>query len=152
MPAPRGGARMLRGRDANVTLLFTPFYADAERAMLEIYHAIAKRVDRVRWLFWVLAIGAGIGFVVGVFVTPGTAYFLGALIVLLWSLLMIAMAQSFAQPAPVVDPESGLLERIKVRCWRAYLRLLAIATTGLCVFVLFLSIRAIALIARETMG
>lgn len=120
--------------------------------MLEKYHAIAKRIHRLRGLLWMLAIGACIAFAVGLLVSSGTAVFLGALVVLLWSMMMLALAQSFAQPVPVVDPQAGLFVRIKARCWRGYLWLLAIATTALGVFVIFLSIRAVTLIFRETTG
>ncbi len=106
----------------------------------------------MRPLLWALAIGAFLAIGVGLFTTTGTAFFLGALVVLLWSLLMIATAQSFAHPAPAVDPAAGMLARLKARCWRGYLRVLAIVTTVLFAFVVYVSIRAVALIARGTVG
>lgn len=118
--------------------------------MLDAFHAIAKPVYRARRLLWVLVLSACIAFGAAVFVTSGTALFLGALVVLLWSLLMLAMAQSFVQPLPVVDPRASWFARAKARCWRGYLWLLAVATTLLCVFVVYLSIRAIVLIVRDT--
>lgn len=120
--------------------------------MLERYHAVARHVDRVRWLLHVLAAGACVAFVAGLFVTPGTTYFLGALVVLLWSLLMLALAQSFARPAPPVDPAAGLLRRLKVRFRRGYLRFLAVATTVLGLLVVYVTIRAVGLLARNVSG
>lgn len=120
--------------------------------MLDTYHRLATLVHRVRWLLWTLAIGACVAFGIGLFRTPGSAYFLGALVVLMWSLLMLAMAQSFAQPAPVVEAQDGWLARLKARFWRGYLWLLAIATTVLGAFVVFISIRAITIIARGSGG
>lgn len=120
--------------------------------MLETYHAIAKRIHRVRWLLWTLVVGSLLGFGAAVFMTSGTAFFLGALVVLLWSLLMLATAQSFVQPVPAVDPSAGWFARLKARCWRGYLWVLAVATTVLGAFVIFLSIRSIALILRGPEG
>lgn len=120
--------------------------------MLDTYHRLATRVQRVRWLLWTLAAGACAAFGFGLLQTPGSAYFLGALVVLMWSLLMLAMGQSFAQPAPVVAAQNGWVARLKARCWRGYLWLLAIATTALGAFVVFISIRAVALIARGQGG
>ncbi len=116
--------------------------------MLETYHAIAKRIHRVRWLLWLVVAAALVVFAAGLLVSSGTAVFLGALVALLWALLMLATAQSFAQPVPVVDSQAGWLTRLKARCWRGYLWVLAIFTTALCAFVVFLSIRSVALIVR----
>lgn len=115
--------------------------------MLDAFHAIAKRVHRARLLLWILALGACIAFAVGLFVASGTALFLGALVVLLWAMLMLAAAEAFVRPVPVIDPESGYLARLRARFWRAYLRLLAIATVVLCALVVYVSIRAIGMIA-----
>ena len=119
--------------------------------MLSFYNALGRRLHAFRTLMWILAAVAVAVFLSAVFWTePGEdqTYTLGSIVLLLWALNLVVVAEAFAVPAPEVDPRSKLMDRLRVRLSRGFRWIMAITTTGLFGFVILLSFKALGLLIR----
>tara|TARA_B100000749_G_C18314579_1_gene418215 strand:+ start:240 stop:548 length:309 start_codon:yes stop_codon:yes gene_type:complete len=100
---------------------------------------------------WVLAAFAVVVFLGAVFWTDPVedqTYTLGAIVLLLWALSLVVVAEAFATPAPEIDPRSKVMDRLRARLSRGFRWIMAITTTGLFGFVILLSFKSLGLLIR----
>jgi hypothetical protein len=119
--------------------------------MLEHYYRLAARMRSLQRLLWTVAALAVAAFgiaLVPVYRGAGYGYALAPVLVLLWTLWLISVANSFTSAPPTLDPNAPLIARTKVRMKRAWLWALAIVMTGLLGFVVLISIRAVGVTLR----
>lgn len=119
--------------------------------MLRFYSALGRRLQAYRALLWTLVALAVAVFFGAVFWTEPVedqTYTLGAIVLLLWALSLVVIAEAFAGPAPDVDPSARLMDRIRARLGRGFRWLMAITTTGLLGFVILLSFKSLGLLIR----
>ena len=119
--------------------------------MLELYGAIGRRLYRVRRLLWTfvalsLLIFLGLSFWAGP--SEDQTYELTSLVLLLWTLSLVVVAETFAAPPPVVDPQARFMARLRARISRGIRWVMTLTTTALLVLVILLSFRAAGLLMR----
>ena len=119
--------------------------------MLGWYSTLGRRLHAHRALLWgfvALAVAVFLGTVFGTAPSGDRTYALGAIVLLLWALSLVVVAQAFSTPVPQVDPAAGVVQRIRVRLARAFRWCMALTTTGLFCFVILLSFRTAGLLLR----
>ena len=119
--------------------------------MLSFYNALGRRLHAFRALMWVLAAFAVVVFLGAVFWTDPVedqTYTLGAIVLLLWALSLVVVAEAFATPAPEINPRSKVMDRLRARLSRGFRWIMAITTTGLFGFVILLSFKSLGLLIR----
>ena len=120
--------------------------------MLGFYNALGRRLQAYRALLWGLVMFAVVVFLAAIMwpePTDDQTYTLGAIVLLLWALSLVAVGQTFAAPTPDIDPAARILDRVKVRLARGFRWLMAITTTGLFGFVILLSFKSLGLLLRS---
>ena len=119
--------------------------------MFAFYDTLGRRLHGYRAVLWILVAVAVVVFLGVVFFAPPSddqTYALSAILLLLWSLSLVVVVQTFAAPAPDVDPSAGFIQRARTRFVRAFRWLMAITTTALFAFVILLSFKAVGLLLR----
>ena len=114
--------------------------------MLTLYDTLGRRLKSYRAVLWVLVAVAVVVFLGVVFFAPPSddqTYALSAILLLLWSLSLVVVVQTFEAPAPIVDPRAGFMQRTRTRFARGFRWFMAITTTALFGFVILLSFKAI---------
>ena len=117
--------------------------------MLNAFHRIARILNRLRALLWLLLAAVVVLFLVALFAMDGNAgqpYLLGSVIGSTWLLSALCVARGFADPLPVVDPASPFLARTRIRLWRAFLWLMALLMCVVSLGLVFLSARGVAIL------
>jgi hypothetical protein len=113
--------------------------------MLGFYTALAARLYRARAIIWLVAVlGAG-GFAATLFLSRGAAdeaYMLAFVAMLLWSSCLLVLVYTFVRPLPVIGREDGFFRRLNKKLALGVRWVMALATTLLCVAVLYVSFRA----------
>lgn len=120
--------------------------------MLGFYSALGRRLQTYRTLLWALVVLAVVAFIAAVLwaePSEDQTYTLGAIVLLLWALSLVAVGQTFAAPTPEIDPAARILDRVKARLARGFRWLMALATTGLFGFVILLSFKSLGLLLRS---
>ena len=120
-------------------------------SMLGFYGALSRWLQAYRLLLWCLVAFAVLTFLGTVFwaePSDDQTYALGSIVLLLWALSLVVVAQAFAVPAPEIDPRARLADRIRVRVARGFRWFMAASTTGLFCFVILLSFKAVSLLFR----
>lgn len=120
--------------------------------MLEFYHRLARRLHRWRAALWLMCAGA-VALFAGALLRSGPPVddrwaTLGAIALLLWAICLLTLAYGFNVPLPAAGAKAGWFARGKVRIRRAFLWLMALAMTLLTGFVIFASLRIVALLMR----
>ena len=119
--------------------------------MLSFYNALGRRLHAFRAPLWALVALAVVVFLGAVFWTEPVedqTYTLGAIVLLLWALSLVVVAEAFATPAPEIDPGGKAMERLRARLSRGFRWFMAITTTGLFGFVILLSFKSLGLLIR----
>lgn len=119
--------------------------------ILGFYGGLARWLHAYRFLLWCLVAFAVTTFLGSVFWAEPSAeqpYALGSIVLLLWALSLVVVAQAFAVPAPELDPRARLGDRIRIRVARAFRWFMAASTTGLFCFVILLSFKTVGLFLR----
>jgi len=120
------------------------------RSLLHFYSRLAVPVYRYRFLLWAISVAAAGFFGVSLFASAASETApLGSLLVFMWSLLLLALGYCFVKPVPQVDPEAGFMARLASRIKRALLWVVALLATALCLYIVYLSVRAAGLIIGE---
>lgn len=119
--------------------------------MLEFYARITRRLYPWRAIFWVLAVASVVAFGATVLTSGGgddSPRLVLAVAVLLWSLSLLMIVYTFIHPLPVIEAGDGWFARLGKRLGRLALWLLAWTMTGLGLFVLYVTIKAVSIIVR----
>ncbi len=119
--------------------------------MLDFYSALGRLLHPIRPLLWVFAVLAVLVFLGVVFwaePSEDQTYELASIILLLWALSLVVVAQTFADSAQKMDPTAGLFGRVRSRISRGIRWFMALVTTGLFCLVILLSFRAAGLLLR----
>ena len=118
--------------------------------LLRFYDRLAARLFAFRALFWVLAAGALAGFAATLFVDAsprGPTWLFLALVVLLWALCALVILHSFVHAPPAAGPGAAIGLRLRAWFARAGRGVLAVVMTALNLAVLWLTVKAVTLLA-----
>lgn len=115
--------------------------------LLILFHRIAQPLYRFRGLLWILLLVVASVFMAAVLgFAAGEDLPLATFLACLWVGFLIAFANAFMAPIPVLRAGAGWLSRMKVRLRRGLLWLLAAGTVVLFAFVALFSMRALGLL------
>jgi hypothetical protein len=118
------------------------------RVTLNSLANLAAALHRLRYVFAVMGLVAGIWFAVEIAISPeNTARSLLALTLLLWSALALAMGSTLAQPPVPVVASDRWRTRTKKRLLHAGYRIVVLVVLGLGGFTLWLTYRAVMFVA-----
>jgi len=120
-------------------------------SVLGFYGVLGRSLAAYRFLLWCLVAFAVLAFLGSVFLAEPAddqSYALGSIVLLLWALSLVVVTQAFAVPAPELDPEARLMDRVRVRVARGFRWCMAATTTGLFGFVILLSFKTLGLMLR----
>jgi hypothetical protein len=119
--------------------------------MLNLFHALGRRLHRARSVLWALAAGAALLFAAAVLVMDAASsqgWLLGCVTVLLWCISALSVAYGFSGGLPTAEAGAGWFRRLRVTLARAYLWLMALLMTVASVGVLWVSLRSIGIALR----
>lgn len=121
------------------------------KSILGFYGTLGRWLHAYRFLLWCVvafAVATFLGIVFWAEPAADQTYALSSIVLLLWALSLVVVAQAFAVPAPELDPRARLTDRIRIRVTRAFRWFMAASTTCLFCFVILLSFRAVGLLVR----
>ena len=117
--------------------------------MLTLYYRLAQRLYRFRVVLWILGVTSAALFGGALFLSDGTidaAYALASLTFVLWALWLLAVAHSFDEPVPEIDPDARIWTRVRLMLRRATAWILAIIMTVLFVLAIVMTTRAVGIV------
>ena len=116
--------------------------------VLKVYGNLAMWLHRYHWLLLLLTAGSGGVFVYSLLSSVSThEQTLVALCSLLWAMGLMVFVQAFVKPLPDLDEGGGFFVRLKVKFIRGVRWLMAVVVTVLFCVVLFVSSKAIGVLA-----
>lgn len=114
--------------------------------MLVFYRRLALWLQQHRIVLWLLCAGAVTAALAAAFMVPGAAgsrYVFGAIVLLMWAIGLLTVGAVFAAPLPHAEPGARWMARLRVRCRRAILTLMAVVMSGLSLLLIFVTLRAL---------
>jgi hypothetical protein len=120
--------------------------------MLSFFHILGQHLHRARFLLWVVIAGCLMTFAIAVFAMqgqPAQPWLMGSVVVLIWSISALSVALGFSGPLPHAADDQGFFVRLKVKLARMYLWIMALIMCLVSIGVIFLSIRAVAIVMRQ---
>ncbi len=112
--------------------------------MLALYNRLAKRLYGLRSILWALGALAVGGFGCVLFLSDGSinsSYALLSVTILLWTAWLLAVAHSFVEPVPVIDPAARVWTRFKAKLRRGLNWAQALTMTALFILALVMTMR-----------
>lgn len=119
--------------------------------MLEFYFRITRRLYPWRAIFWALTVASVVAFGATVLTSAGgddSPALVPAVAVLLWSLSLLLIVYTFIHPLPASDAGDRWFARLCKRLARFAYWLLAWTMTGSCLFALYVTLKAVMIVAR----
>lgn len=117
--------------------------------MLTFYYRFARRLYRFRVPLWFLGGISICTFCSALFLSNGSIdsdYALVSLTLLLWALWLLAVAFSFIDPAPAIDPDASFWRRLGARLRRVLTWILVLGMTALFVLAVAMTSRTLGIV------
>ena len=119
--------------------------------MLDILNAVAERLRRVGWVFWLVLIVSVVGFLGTVtgLLALSDAYAILFLVTTMWALTLLVVVGCFPRPIPEPGPDAGLGERVASRLSYVFTWLLGAATVLASVAVIVTTLKLAGIFASQ---
>ncbi|MBH97526.1 MAG: hypothetical protein CMM56_03640 [Rhodospirillaceae bacterium] len=116
--------------------------------MLNFYSVLSRFLITYRLVIWIVAVSAAcflIGFIVLGEPAGDPTYTLASIVILLWALCLVIVGQIFSVPLKKSGLNSTIIQRIKHKLSKSIRWLMALITTALFFFVIWLSLKTLSL-------
>ena len=120
--------------------------------LLNFYSSLARRLNKFRGVFWLLAVIALIVFIAAIFLTAGresTFYTLGSALVLVWAVGVNVLISGFSGAMRTTSSDDGLFLRIKIRASNGFRWFLVLFTTAVLIATLLFSLRVVGILTSD---